>query len=190
MIIPDQKWGIKICPKKKALFKDTITFTLRIANSSQLKEGELFITSKKIRAIISEINPNARGRIKIGSVTVEMNRDAKLFVTARYYPTEMDLFRHIGVATLAEHEMEKYLEQEYPGWKIRSTTTPLKERRDQLIARGRIPGQVIPIAAAKSLTAKQIIAQKSKAVTARTLYTKPKVHTVKGPIVTRVRARK
>lgn len=126
------------------------------------EKGDIFVSTPAIREVIAKYDLQ---HSQLGYITLQVNSERKYIHTAEYYPFQYGaghLFFRKGVATLVELQIEKLMQRRFPGYKIVSSPTSLFGRYSQMVKRGRVPGEPIPIEAAVALSRAKVIANHLK----------------------------
>ncbi|QQR92605.1 MAG: hypothetical protein IPJ89_05670 [Candidatus Iainarchaeum archaeon] len=164
--------GIRIkLVEQKTQNNTDMKFTLLVGEKNP---NELFITTPQIRNLITEHHLSEGQRI--GHIEMTVQHGPRTITVTRYYPTTNinNLFTQrqiniprIGISTLAELVIERWIKQKYPQHQIRDSAEQSYERKEHLLKRGRDPQKPLKIENAHGLTRKQVIALHRKNTTKR-----------------------
>lgn len=143
------------------------------------ERGILFITTPAIRKWMEESRIGTGQRI--GHIELSINHTARIASFTRYYPT-INIYHQlgkkkqqppkIGLATLAELQIEKWIARHYRDYMVISSPDASPERQTQLSNRGRNPTAQIGIREAIALTRKYVIASYAKNGHANSIHTR------------------
>ncbi|QQR93042.1 MAG: hypothetical protein IPJ89_02255 [Candidatus Iainarchaeum archaeon] len=126
------------------------------------EKGKMFVSTPAIRKVIETYQLT---HAQLGYIDLQVNTAHKSIHTHEYYPLQYGvghLFFRKGVATLAELQIEKLMLKRFPGYSIVSGTKSLAERHHQIVKRGRVPGEPMPLEQAIALTRAKAIANYRK----------------------------